>query len=166
MGAFDHLEWTYDGAFEQLFGLGRGEFSKNFPKIQMPRGLPGGGDVEASIWLVHNSYSLIVRVRVVLKRIVVGDWCFDNLSGSHLQSWVNSIYFVSRWCYKVGPINSKIALIQVQVWKKQCFLHDTTGDVVKGLGRDERNSWWCYMKYEVNNSTLQNGGVSMHRRLC
>ena len=47
-GAFDHLEWTYDGAFEQLFGLGRGEFSKNFPKIQMPGGLPGG-DVEASI---------------------------------------------------------------------------------------------------------------------
>ena len=42
MGAFDHLEWTYDGAFEQLFGLGRGEFSKNFPKIQMHRGLPGG----------------------------------------------------------------------------------------------------------------------------
>ena len=52
MGAFDHLEWTYDGAFEQLSGLGRGEFSKNFPKIQMPGGLPGG-DVEASIWLVH-----------------------------------------------------------------------------------------------------------------
>ena len=24
MGAFDNLEWTYDGAFEQLFGLGRG----------------------------------------------------------------------------------------------------------------------------------------------
>ena len=48
VGAFDHLEWTYDGAFEQLFGLGRGEFSKNFPKIQMPGGLPGG-DVETSI---------------------------------------------------------------------------------------------------------------------
>ena len=29
--AFDHLEWTYDGAFEQLFGLGR------------PGGCPGGG---------------------------------------------------------------------------------------------------------------------------
>ena len=26
MGAFDHLEWTYDGVFEQLFGLGSGEF--------------------------------------------------------------------------------------------------------------------------------------------
>ena len=30
------------GRFEQLFGLGRGEFSKNFPKIQMPGGCPGG----------------------------------------------------------------------------------------------------------------------------
>ena len=25
-GAFDHLEWNYNGAFEQLFGLGRGKF--------------------------------------------------------------------------------------------------------------------------------------------
>ena len=25
-----------------------------------------------------------VRVRIVLKRAIVGDWCFDNLSGSHL----------------------------------------------------------------------------------
>ena len=26
VGAFDHQEWTYDGAFEQLFGLGSGKF--------------------------------------------------------------------------------------------------------------------------------------------
>ena len=31
-GAFDHLEWTYDGAFEQLFGLGRGELEQKFSK--------------------------------------------------------------------------------------------------------------------------------------
>ena len=42
VGAFDHLEWTYDGAFEQLFGLGRGNLNENFPKIQMPGGFPGG----------------------------------------------------------------------------------------------------------------------------
>ena len=42
VGAFDHLEWTYDGAFEQLFGLGRGEFEQKFSKIQMPGGCPGG----------------------------------------------------------------------------------------------------------------------------
>ena len=28
-GAFDHLEWNYNGAFE-LFGLGRGEFEQKF----------------------------------------------------------------------------------------------------------------------------------------
>ena len=39
MGAFDHLEWTYDGAFEQLFGLGRGEFELKF---KYPGGCPGG----------------------------------------------------------------------------------------------------------------------------
>ena len=50
MGAFEHLEWTYDGAFEQLFGLGRGEFEQKFSKNSNAR----GGDVEASISLVHK----------------------------------------------------------------------------------------------------------------
>ena len=36
-------------------------------------------------------YSVIVHLRVVLKRAVVGDWHFNNLSGSHLQSQVNSV---------------------------------------------------------------------------
>ena len=52
MGAFDHLEWTYDGAFEQLFGLGRGKFEQKFSKNSNARGV-ARGDVEASIWLVH-----------------------------------------------------------------------------------------------------------------
>ena len=43
MGAFDHLEWTFDGAFEQLFGLGRGEFEQNFSKTSNAGVLPGGG---------------------------------------------------------------------------------------------------------------------------
>ena len=51
MGAFDHQEWTYDGAFEQLFGLGRREFEQKFSKNSNAREV---GDVEASIWLVHN----------------------------------------------------------------------------------------------------------------
>ena len=43
--------------------------------------------------VISNLYSVIVRVRVVARRIniVVGDWRFDNLSGSHLQSQVNSV---------------------------------------------------------------------------
>ena len=40
-----NLEWTYDEAFEQLFGLGRGEFEQKFSKNSNAR----GGDVEASI---------------------------------------------------------------------------------------------------------------------
>ena len=40
---------------------------------------------------ISSLYCVIVRVRVVLKRTVVGDWRFDNLSGSHLQSQVNSV---------------------------------------------------------------------------
>ena len=49
VGAFDHLEWTYDGAFEQLFGLGRGEFEPKFSKNSNARGVARGGDVLASI---------------------------------------------------------------------------------------------------------------------
>ena len=35
--------------------------------------------------------SVIVRVRVVFRKTVVGDWRFDYLSGSHLQSQVKSL---------------------------------------------------------------------------
>ena len=48
-GAFDHLEWNYDGAFERLFGLVRGEFEQKFSKNSNARGVARGGDVEASI---------------------------------------------------------------------------------------------------------------------
>ena len=48
MGAFDYLKWTCDGAFEQLFGPSR-DFNKNSNAWGVAR-----GDVEASIWLVHN----------------------------------------------------------------------------------------------------------------
>ncbi len=37
---------------------------------------------------------MIVRVRVVLRRTVVGDWRFDNLSGSHLQSHLTIIIII------------------------------------------------------------------------
>ena len=47
MGAFDHLEWTYDGAFEQLFGLGRGEFEQKFCKKYRPH-----------VWYTRFSQSL------------------------------------------------------------------------------------------------------------
>ena len=44
-GAFDHLEWTYDGEFELFSASGGGNLNKNFPKIKKPR----GGDVQTSI---------------------------------------------------------------------------------------------------------------------
>ena len=49
VGAFDHLEWTYDGAFEQLFALGRGEFEQKFCKKYKCPGVARGGGLEASI---------------------------------------------------------------------------------------------------------------------
>ena len=43
VGAFDHLKWTYDGAFEPLFGPGRGEFEQQFSKNSNARGIARGG---------------------------------------------------------------------------------------------------------------------------
>ena len=48
MEVFDHLNGPYCGAFERHFGLGRGDLNNNFPKSQIPGGVPGG-DVETSI---------------------------------------------------------------------------------------------------------------------
>ena len=45
------------GHLNSFSASGGGNLNKNFPKIQMPRGLPVGRDVEASIRLVH--YRLI-----------------------------------------------------------------------------------------------------------
>ena len=43
VGAFDHLKLTYDEAFEQLFGPGRGAFEQKISKNSNARGLPVGG---------------------------------------------------------------------------------------------------------------------------
>ena len=43
------------------------------------------------IWIrIAIAIHMIIRLEVVLKRTVVGDWRFDNLNGSHLQSQVNN----------------------------------------------------------------------------
>ena len=41
------------GHLNSFSASGGRNLNKNFPKIQMPGGLPAGWDVEASIWLVH-----------------------------------------------------------------------------------------------------------------
>ena len=58
--------------------------------------------------------SVIVRVRVVFKKTVVGDWRFDNLSGSHLLSQVKSLrqmmVFMPRVVVLIGHQDLKIAV--------------------------------------------------------
>ena len=56
MGAFDHLEWTYDGAFEQLFGLARGKFEQKFSKNSNARGVARGGMLKLRFdWYLRKS---------------------------------------------------------------------------------------------------------------
>ena len=51
-----HLEWTYDGAFEQLFGLGWGEFEQKFSKNSNARGFARGGMLKLWFdWYITSS---------------------------------------------------------------------------------------------------------------
>jgi len=52
VGGFDHLKWTYGGAFERLFGPGEGNLTNANSKSSNAPGL-ARGDVEPSIWPVH-----------------------------------------------------------------------------------------------------------------
>ena len=45
VGAFDHMKWTYDGAFEQLFSLGSAEFEQKFSRNSNAPGVPERGGV-------------------------------------------------------------------------------------------------------------------------
>ena len=66
-GVFDHLEWTYDGAFEQLFGLGRGEVEQKFSKNSNARGVAPGGGGMLKLWfdwyISHAIYSAMVDLQ-------------------------------------------------------------------------------------------------------
>ena len=62
MGAFDHLEWTYDGALEQLFGLGRGEFEQKFSKNSNARGFAPGGMLKLRFdWYINKTTDTAIR---------------------------------------------------------------------------------------------------------
>ena len=49
-------------------------------------------------WSISSSYSVIVRVRVVLKRTVVDDCRFDNVWAKS-SSESSEIVLVIGWCY-------------------------------------------------------------------
>ena len=65
----DHLEWTYNGAFEQLFDLGRGEFEEKFSKNSNAWGIARvGGMVKLRfdwyitllIWMISTVLNLLI----------------------------------------------------------------------------------------------------------
>ena len=65
VGAFDHLEWTYNGAFEQLFGLGRGEFEQKFSKNSNARRVARGGMFKLRFdWYITESWLNLERFKV------------------------------------------------------------------------------------------------------
>ena len=68
VGAFDHLEWTYDGAFEQLFGLGRGEFEQKFCKKYKCPGVARG-------WMLKLRFDwYIMAVRDITRRSLLSKY--------------------------------------------------------------------------------------------
>ena len=75
-------------------------------------------------------FSVIIRVRVVFRKAVVGDWSFDYLNSSHLQSQVKSrhqimvfmplvVVWIGQFCCDViGSQNVKVAVIG---WLLFCY---------------------------------------------
>ena len=50
----------------------------------------GQFDVESQESCLNYLFGVMIRVKVVFRKTVVGDWRFDYLSSSHLQSQVKS----------------------------------------------------------------------------
>ena len=85
MGAFDHLEWTYNRAFEQLIGVARGEFEQNFSKNSNARGV-AWGDVKLPFdWYImslQTCFSMFEETELRKADRTVGVNCniFSNIS--------------------------------------------------------------------------------------
>ena len=60
MEAFDHLDWTYDGAFEQLSGLGRGKFEQKVSKNSNARGVVQVGCLSFDLTAGTLLYKVVV----------------------------------------------------------------------------------------------------------
>ena len=75
------------GAFEQLFGPVRGEFEQKFSKNSNARGIARGGDVVASISLVHYMKERFRGLHLISQR----DWtnCASKLLNS--KWWIQEI---------------------------------------------------------------------------
>ena len=69
--------------------------------------------------------SVIVRVRVVFRKTVVGDWHFTYLSGSHLQSQVKSRLQMMVHGTWFGLVSFVVMWLVVKTWKLQCTLRTT-----------------------------------------
>ena len=77
---------------------------------------------------------MIVQVRVVFKKTVVGDWCFDHLSSSHLQcqalALLDALDFEDD--YRSGSQNvshQQTTLTRMITLNKQHYLLCTVGAV-------------------------------------
>ena len=97
-------------------------------------------------WFVPKSISclscVIVPMRVVLRKTGGGDWCFDYLSGNHLQSQVKSchqmmvfIYYASMtrgintiiWQQRLFTWLRRWLILQIGLHTNPCFcLHETS----------------------------------------
>ena len=60
VGAFDHLKWTYSGAFERLFGPGEGNLTDTNSKSSNGPGVSRGGmlnlQFDRYISIYHRNY--------------------------------------------------------------------------------------------------------------
>ena len=74
------------GAFEQLFGPGRGNLNKNSPKIQMPRGLPG----EWGMLKIRFAWYIIPCGELLLVVVVLN---------TYAKFWEEIVFFTFMFVY-------------------------------------------------------------------
>ena len=79
--------------------------------------------------------SLIVQVSVVLRRTVVGsdDWCFDNLSGSHIDYTVSSLHVLNEINVMVILFNSQLSDGHKKLSLQLEFKEDNTLFIIQSL---------------------------------
>ena len=97
-----------------------GNLSNIFPKIQMPGGLPGR-DVEASIWLVHNS---------LLNTFYWHNYHPRNLTFATLVAKYNNLFltsFLGILCNFSFSFQTQICCIREDKGSRQRFNHGQCG---------------------------------------
>ena len=117
--------------------------------------------------LIISVWCEFVRVKVVFRKTVVGDWRFDYLSGSHLQSQVKScrqmnvfmplvLVWIGQFCIAWSVVVLLLSVVVLLLFSIQQIIDTPEFKPFTRLGLS-RYVWWCYKAFP---------NLSGHRSQC